>query len=126
MVTTSEKCEEKREEICEKILSNFSLVDNAVMPKEVQPIIIINKTENTMKKKKLSFGNIKDELSRDELKNIMAGSGGGWTCVACTGSKDQVLGLVCCSGDIGALTCCQAQYSQTVSAGTGIGCSDPC
>ncbi|MCW5909669.1 MAG: hypothetical protein KIT62_01285 [Cyclobacteriaceae bacterium] len=33
-----------------------------------------------MKTEKMSFRNIKDVLSRDEMKSIMAGSGGGGTC----------------------------------------------
>ena len=38
-----------------------------------------------MKTKKMSFKNIKDVLSREEMKKIMAGSGGGGACGTCTG-----------------------------------------
>jgi hypothetical protein len=36
-----------------------------------------------MKIEKFSFGKIKDILSRDEMKQIMAGSGGGGSCGRC-------------------------------------------
>lgn len=36
-----------------------------------------------MKTEKMSFKNIKDVLSRDEMKGIMAGSGGGGSCTSC-------------------------------------------
>ncbi len=49
-----------------------------------------------MKTTKMSLANIKGKLSRDEMKKIMAGSGGGDTCTAhygacCTSSQ-------CCEG----------------------------
>lgn len=53
-----------------------------------------------METQKLSFGNIKDELSRDELRNIMAGSGGGGcdTCTCYTASCTYVELAQCSNG----------------------------
>jgi hypothetical protein len=39
-----------------------------------------------MKTEKMSFKNIKDVLSRDEMKGIMAGSGSGGRCGICLGA----------------------------------------
>jgi hypothetical protein len=44
-----------------------------------------------MKIEKVSFKNIKDILSRDEMKNIMAGCGGGnGACTNCAGAGGSV------------------------------------
>jgi len=42
-----------------------------------------------MKTEKMSFKNIKDVLSRDEMKGIMAGSGEGSLCGVCIGYNGQ-------------------------------------
>lgn len=61
-----------------------------------------------MKTQKLSFKNIKDELSRDEMKEIMAGSGNGYGI------------FICCSQYIDPFianrvsSCCYINYSGTI------------
>lgn len=57
-----------------------------------------------MKTEKMSFKNIKDVLSRDEMKGIMAGSGGcGVTCVSMNVS--QVMNCVSGCYSNGTLDC---------------------
>jgi hypothetical protein len=60
-----------------------------------------------MEKKKMSIANIKGKLSRDEMKNIMAGSEAVGTCPTyCWNTGKSELG-----------TCTQASFGCTCSAG---------
>lgn len=65
-----------------------------------------------MKTKKMSFKNIKDALSRDEMKEIMAGSGccGNQCKTCCQGNQVEYCAnwvSSCCYVDSGGgITCC--------------------
>jgi hypothetical protein len=60
-----------------------------------------------MKIGKVKFKNIKDILSRDEMKRIMAGSDGGLVCGACTWGST----VPCISGGPGSR--CLCPYTNT-------------
>jgi len=66
---------------------------------------------NKMKTEKMSFKNIKDVLSRDEMKGIMAGSGSGIVCVYSVGPV--VTGGACSGSSVAQCTdyCNDAGYS---------------
>ncbi|HLR26603.1 MAG TPA: hypothetical protein VK112_12110 [Fodinibius sp.] len=70
-----------------------------------------------MKRKKLSLMDVGNEgiLSRNEMKQIVAGSGN-FKPYDCNNKNDYLLGQVCCSRDIDPLTCCQVQFPNTTSA----------
>ena len=69
-----------------------------------------------MKIQKLSFSGIKNVLSRDELKKIMAGSG------SCTPSSctNEGLSIPCCTCDISTLNPCDDLYSVYLKFSTPI------
>lgn len=61
-----------------------------------------------MKPKKLNFSEMKNALSRDEMKKIMAGSGGGGT--ACNSNSDCGSKTIkCSSGSITVTGYCYAE-----------------
>ena len=74
--------------------------------------------------KKLTFDELENTLNREEMRNIMAGSGGtcppGENCYTCKCYSSNT----CCSGYVGSvtciggdgLTCCEASYSNAASA----------
>ena len=66
-----------------------------------------------MKTKKMSLANIQGKLSRAEMKNIMAGSGGSGGC--CGSDRD-------CGGNA---TFCDNAYSCDCGHGQGPGCCRP-
>ena len=66
-----------------------------------------------MKVEKMSLKNIKDVLNRDEMRTIMAGSGGGGCSNACKDSNNNVLGTLTPSNCDTAFADCRAKWSTT-------------
>ena len=73
-----------------------------------------------MKTEKMSFKNIKDVLSRDEMKGIMAGSGSG----SCSASPNCCSQKSCSCPNGG--TCSSTDYTATCTCNDGINGSAKC
>ncbi len=66
-----------------------------------------------MKTEKMSFKNIKDVLSRDEMKSIMAGSGGGGA--TCSGCVAGGISYTCGTDTVGGRTICSCPAANSTT-----------